>query len=599
MKISRIAIKNFLGARHIDAHLNKPINLFAGANGAGKSSIQEAVRMALTGESVRVAHKKDYLQLVSEGEEHAEIDVHVDGHGVFSMNLPSGKSTPALESPSLPYVLNAQRFASLPPNERRTFLFGLMNLSADGDTVVKKLSEAGCAPDKIEKIRPLLRIDFETAQKEAAGKSREAKGAWRAVTGETYGSKKAEGWAAIAPAVDEVLIAELEAELATTQTESESAIATLAEIKTRASVAQGNAQRIAGLTEKAGRIKRIKEALAFDEAGVIEWTQKLEAARAAAQGEKRVGLVHDLARSLSDSLSIVIPFGDMNEFQRGILREANANLDAYGNQHGAIPSEQQIPNAESKQSLPEYERSLSIYQNAVANGKRNLAAAEAAAAALESMAADQAQATPTDDEILSANKTIADLREHKKAIEKALNSLRDDKRRSLESDDKTIKAANHHLEVQQWELIADQLAPGGIPASILNDALEPINERLETSAMLSTWPVVKVNGDMGILYGNRAYDLLSESEQWRVDAMLAEAIAYLSGEKLLALDRFDVLDLGGREDLLLWLSDLAEDGEIETALIFGTLKGLPANLPENIAAFWVDGGVFPNEGVAV
>ena len=152
--------------------------------------------------------------------------------------------------------------------------------------------------------------------------------------------------------------------------------------------------------------------------------------------------------------------------------------------------------------------------------------------------------------------------------------------------------------MQQWELIAGQLAPEGIPASILNDALEPINERLATNSMLSTWPTVSICGDMGILYGDRAHELLSESEQWRVDAMISEAIAYLSGEKLLVLDRFDVLDMGGREDLLLWLSDLAEAGEIETALIFGTLKGLPVNLPENIAALWVDGGVYHNEGVA-
>ena len=96
---------------------------------------------------------------------------------------------------------------------------------------------------------------------------------------------------------------------------------------------------------------------------------------------------------------------------------------------------------------------------------------------------------------------------------------------------------------------------------------------------------------MRIAYGGRDYAMLSESEKWRADAMIAEAIAHLSGVRMLVLDRFDVLDLKGREDLLVWLDILAQDGEIDTALIFGTLKGLPAQLPETVEAFWIDGGI--------
>jgi hypothetical protein len=64
----------------------------------------------------------------------------------------------------------------------------------------------------------------------------------------------------------------------------------------------------------------------------------------------------------------------------------------------------------------------------------------------------------------------------------------------------------------------------------------------------------------------------------------------LSGVKLLVLDRVDVLDMVGREDLLYWLDGLAEDGEIETALLFATLKALPAKLPSTVEAHWLDRG---------
>ena len=44
-------------------------------------------------------------------------------------------------------------------------------------------------------------------------------------------------------------------------------------------------------------------------------------------------------------------------------------------------------------------------------------------------------------------------------------------------------------------------------------------------------------------------------------------------------------------DLTAWLDELAARGEIDTALIFGTLKSLPANLPQTMTAHWLENGV--------
>lgn len=43
MKITAIQTSNFLGARAVDVKLTKPVALFAGKNGAGKSSLQLAI----------------------------------------------------------------------------------------------------------------------------------------------------------------------------------------------------------------------------------------------------------------------------------------------------------------------------------------------------------------------------------------------------------------------------------------------------------------------------------------------------------------------------------------------------------------------------
>jgi hypothetical protein len=114
--------------------------------------------------------------------------------------------------------------------------------------------------------------------------------------------------------------------------------------------------------------------------------------------------------------------------------------------------------------------------------------------------------------------------------------------------------------------------------------------RQHSNAGLAEWEQVVIHSDMRITYGLRDYALISESEKWRTDAMIAEAVSFLAGVKLLVLDRFDVLDLKGREDLLYWLDGMAEDGDIETALLFGTLKALPAQLPETVAAYWIENG---------
>ena len=88
MKITAIQTSSFLGARAVDVALTKPVTLFAGRNFAGKSSIQEAVRMALTGESVRVSLKKDYGALITEGADSGFATVAWTG-GEASVVLPS------------------------------------------------------------------------------------------------------------------------------------------------------------------------------------------------------------------------------------------------------------------------------------------------------------------------------------------------------------------------------------------------------------------------------------------------------------------------------------------------------------------------------
>src|SRR5690606_9890236 len=130
--------------------------------------------------------------------------------------------------------------------------------------------------------------------------------------------------------------------------------------------------------------------------------------------------------------------------------------------------------------------------------------------------------------------------------------------------------------------------PDGIPGELLMRTIKPINSRLRESSEASGWPQVTLDVGMTLLSDGRRYELLSESEQWRVNAMIAEAIARLSGPRLLVLDRMDVLDLPGRAQCVKWLH--AQSKDYDTVLVMATMKAPPTGLPKSFSTFWLEEG---------
>lgn len=572
MKIHAIQTSNFLGAQAVDVKLTKPVALFAGKNYAGKSSLQEAVRMALTGESVRVDLKKDYGALVTDGQEAGFAEVITDEQS-YSIVLPAGKGVHS-DNAALRYVLDAQRFASMPSDFRRAFLFGLMGLRTDGAAVKDRLMVRGCDAGKVEAIMPLLRAGFDAAQKEAQTKARECKAQWKSVAGgETYGDKKAATWQAAKPEVDAGKLDQARADLATIEAEIEAETAHLGDLQGRARQAAEQHARLADLREKAGRFARIQDKLHKDEAELKAWEEKVEATRAQAGMKPEQNTAPHPCPHCG-----------------GLLLIHQGQVEAW--------QEETLPHydAEAAGRFPEYEKALRLMQSAVANGKRDLEAADAAARALRELEGGALLDAPAEEEIAALKSRIETIKHAKKNQEAGIRMQEDLARCAADADRRTASAAKHHADVQAWDAIADALAPDGIPGEMLAEALGPINERLATSGNTSEWVRINIGRDMSIYAAEegaqpRHYALLSESEKWRADVMIAEAIAHLSGAKLLVLDRFDVLDLKGREDLIYWLDALVEDGEIDTALLFGTLKALPAQLPETVEAHWIENGV--------
>lgn len=568
MKISAITAKNFIGAVDVDLNLSCPVLLVCGANHSGKSSIAQAVRMALTGEPSRVVLKKEYKLLVSDDAEVGYAVVEHDG-GQSAITIPNGaheQTGSRRPSELLPFVLDAQRFANLDANERRQFLFALTGISITGDEVIRRMYERGCSADKVDIIAPHLRAGSDAAHKEAQAKARDAKATWRAITGETYGGVKAARWRANAPAPAGAKLPETRDALSRLDAQIEANAGKLGDMTGRAKRVADQSGRLAELREKAGKYARIADKIARDEAELKQWEEKFaEASRCAGP-------------RLPDEPTYDCPSCGT------ALRHSHAN--------GALVEFTPPPpvDHEAAGKLREYKQAADLMRRSVENGKRDLGAADAAAKVLAEIEDAGLAEGPNTGEMDTLKAATDELKQQRSDLQKAIRELEDSERAAQQADKRTADAAKHHGDVQQWETIAAALAPDGIPGQMLGEALGPVNSRLADSSLSTEWPIVTIATDMDIAADGRAYALLSESERWRADAMIAETIAHLSGEKLLVLDRVDMLDIEGREDLLFWLDDLASSGQIETALIFATLKALPAKLPDNIEAVWIENG---------
>jgi hypothetical protein len=564
MKITQVVAENFLGIRTAHVAVTKPVVLFAGPNAAGKSSLQEAVRMALAGETVRVSLKKEYGALVADGAKngYAQVVMH-DGRTESSATilLPSGKATSEnyTAPPALSYVLDAQRFAHLEDKERRAFLFGLMGLKLDQPAVKERMLAKGLDAGKVERILPMLRAGFDAASKDAKTKATEAKGTWRAVTGETYGAVKAETWEAQAPDYDSSALRVAEEAVQRIDGQIAEANQKLGGLRADKQRADQQQLQLSSLRATAGGRQRVAEKLAMDEGELATWQSKVDQLQAAAKPVQTLKC---------PCCSAHLTFNGRE------LEKAPDVVDAEVVDAGALDAAI---------------RSRDLMQRSVDNDKRDLTACDKAADDIKTITEAIGKA-PTGTEIEVVEREVEQLQQARGVHAGDLDALRKAKVAADAAEESTKKAKAAHADVVTWDAIGDALAPDGIPGEMLAEALTPINTRLAQSALDAEWPLVVIGREMEITAAGRSYNLLSESEKWRADAMVAEAISFQSGLKLLVLDRFDVLDTKGRTDLLAWLDVLATNAEVDTALVFGTLKSLPADLPATVAGEWINNG---------
>ena len=548
MKIQNLNVSNFLGIGAVHLKPTAPVVIVAGPNAAGKTSLYQAIRLAFLGDIPRIDLMRDSSSLVRGGAERGIVQVQaLNGAGepgVVSVSLPDRKRSGEEPIEALRWSLEPHAFSNLEPKDRIRTVLHLTKSRMQKEAIVERLLARGIAPNVIDELRPQLVLGFEACAEIAKQKAAESRGAWKAATGEVYGSKKAAFWKA--PTAD----------LPDQPMSMDDAIAK----------SDAAAQEYANLTARAATSARLAEARARDLAAAPK------------------------AKGLRDRIEILkIEAGTPEEPEVAAAHEipcphcgAMLWIAEDLTVHKEAPPKPKVKKMTAAQR---------------AKIKSELALAEKELVAAEGAAARLADPQPTPEPPL--DETIEQARQARDDAADVLRSLRAQwdtwtaaKNAREQNIHKEALAQGAHLAVQAWEAAEEALSPGGIPLELMGAALAPLRTALRqvcASEAVSTWPLPEISDDGAIRAWGRPYALLSRSEQYRIDLVLAAALSVVSGTRILAADEADILEPHARGDLVNWLLDLTDNGALESAWIFLTLKGPPASI-EGTEGYWIVDG---------
>ena len=554
----QINISNLLGIKTANI-VTRPITMIAGENGAGKSSVLAGIRMACTGAVERIEYKKNVGELAHNGAKSYGAQVRLNDEVRFEFGKTFGNNhAPNNQHHLINLVAGGKRPAELKADELQKLLIELSGVSLSADEAKKRLTQAGHDEEKINLVLPKIATSFDSAESFAKSQATEAKGAWKSVTGETFGEAKAENWVALKPELPDVDLAELNAKYQSHTSEIEFHRSEKIRVENHNRWLK---DRIANLEQhkaNASKLDEYKELLVIAEKDLSEHLAEIVRLEA-------------LAAGTPEPTKYPCPCCDKP------LMWLNGKLEVW--QH-----EGQAPDLEAKAQLKRMIESKQVRESLVIRRKREIEQAAAAATLVESI--ENEIDGKAFQELSVIDTAISEASTAQREVRQEIDQAKAVIAQAEQADQKTINAKRYFVDVVAWLKIADELSPTGIRQKLINQAVSEFNGLLGSFGL----PVV-VGTDMAISAFGRSYNLLSESEQWRVNTLMQLAIAIQSGIKFVAIDRFDVLHVSSRPQFLKLFNSLTESGQIETIIVAATLKEPPRGLPDSFSVYWIEEGI--------
>lgn len=553
MKITRINISNVLGVS--DAELimgNSPLALICGDNAVGKSSFREAVSLALCGVADRAPAKKDWQKLVTDGAQTGTVIVETADRGVCKLKLPSGTGTSPLSAVDdigkyiISLCFGNRSFSRETDKARRAFA-GKVFAGQDAHTAIAaKLIERGQPQSMVDQITPLLRMGTDEAKADCDRRATEAKGAWRSITGETWGKAKAPEWTP-------------EGEPGKAPKRS-AADAERDAIRIRADISAidrkiGAAQSSDLSAEEKSRLRVLAAEFAKREASRVDAKTDMD------EMTVRVHEHEALVIAMNGGNPLHCPHCD------GRVTMKDGKLEPLQQ----YTSEQRTEASKTLLSLREQLKNARLRYN------------EAGALADESDRAAKrlrsAESTPAVD-TAELEQSRADAQAKLEAIEAEIAATKAHHQWISRRDD----ALTEHKTVLAWLALAEQLADPTIGAEAGSNPVEQFNHALKLVSDAIGWPETIIGETGEMTFGGRLIQFASESDRWKADATVAIAMARADADiAMVMLDRCDVLSPQSRPALFRFL---AQASGLSTALAFATLKA-PPSMPESVAVLWL------------
>ena len=555
-----LKVRNVLGVRKADLPL-EGLMLIAGMNAAGKSSLLQAAAAAFRGTADIRGNttKKGAAALLTEGAENGSTTLD-DGRSQVRVSFPGGQ----VEQSGRPkdygsdLGLGIARFVDVDAKNRLPMfvnLFKARPVEADLDRWLR--ANPGVVGK--EDIGNVITATWEMVDQEgwdialrhAAEFGTKTKGRWEQVTGARFGSVVAANWFPPSLLADDEY----------TEEGAENAV----------SVAQS----------------RLDDILAFSAIGAAEYT-------------RLNGLVESLEVQRADVAAFNVAYD-----------KASAELEDLSQQRGGIAK----PDVDTTQPCPWCTKRVLVFNGKLSKpSKTLLSAAEVDELGKRSRQLDEkiviakgdvtkigqnraaAMAKVSAGE--EAEKRLAELADQPTVSEKDENDARDHllaMQRRRDAVKALFKSRSIFTEWQQNEVIVSALKPDGVRKDVVQRRLADINNNLaELSSLADTQNVpflpVALDDDLEPTYGGRIYRLLSESEQWRANLVLATLFCQREDAAALLVDRFDVLVAPARPGVLKMLSTLKRP--VLLAMTAKQRDDVPRLAAARIgSSYWIEAGV--------
>jgi hypothetical protein len=548
-----IKVLNYRGLRLADLTVEK-IAMIIGANSSGKSSLIQAVGLAMARQAMPDGITKgDAAKVITEGESHAYVTVSDGEEDSVTIGWPDAEVRTEGKSPAASaYAMGLRSLCTDAPAVRAEALIETLRAKPTRDDLAAAFKEAGLREGAVQPIWDLVTSQgWDGAVDQIETTRASYKGQWGAITGETWGSKKSADWhpAGWTDDLEGASLDDLERDAKVAQGHHEDTLR-------RVGAGDGERARLKAIVDT---LPALKVEVAAQQTAAISSKKALDDAVAARSKLPPVpdatkAKIHTVPCPHCGALSEVkvVP-GD-----RGIgiasIELMQSSAEELGTKDAALSADVRKRIAEADGAVA---RATSEY--------------EAAERKLTEMLLSKATAEKAEKDLAAMKTGGADQQEVGTAKASWEAAVR---RHTIASENKKARALHDAIEGQNK--ITALLKPTGLRQKKLAEKLVDFNARLAELADTAVWGHVTCEVQektVEFAYGGRAYALLAENEQFRTRAVLACAQAALDGSNMLAIDAADVLDMNPDSRV----------GLIKMALAVGkpALIGMTVTLPIN------------------